>query len=254
MSAQVGDRIQAGRAFMRSNFTTLHGARSDQTKGMPPPPVQLPPPPGARVVDLPKPAPSVLARKDVFACIHDRRSRREFGSAPLSLAELSFLLWATQGIQEVISGGRALLRTVPSGGARHPFETYLGVNRVTGLEAGLYRYLPLKHQVAFLRGSEGLREGLTDAAWGQEFAGDAAVTFVWTCVPYRGEWRYLWAAHKTMLLDAGHVCQNLYLACEAIGCGTCAIAAYDQEAADALLGVDGKDEFVVYMAPVGRTQ
>jgi SagB-type dehydrogenase family enzyme len=244
--------MQIGRAFMRSNFTTLQGARADQSKGVPPPPVQLPPPPGARIVDLPKPGPAPLAKKDIFSCIQDRRSRREFSSAPLSLAELSFLLWATQGIQEVVHGGQASLRTVPSGGARHAFETYLGVNRVKGLEEGLYRYLPLEHQLVCLRGSEGLREGLTAAALGQEFAGNAAVTFVWTCVPYRGEWRYLWAAHKTMLLDAGHVCQNLYLACEAIKCGTCGIAAYDQEAADRLVGADGKDEFVVYMAPVGR--
>jgi len=90
------------------------------------------------------------------------------------------------------------------------------------------------------------------AALGQGFVGESAVTFIWTCLPYRGEWRYQDAAHRGMLLDAGHLCQNLYLACEALGCGTCAIAAYDQEASDRLLGVDGQEEFVVYMAPVGK--
>lgn len=68
------------------------------------------------------------------------------------------------------------------------------------------------------------------------------------------EWRYDRAAHKVIALDAGHVCQNLYLACESLGLGTCAIAAYDQEACDRLLGVDGDDEFTLYLAPVGRRQ
>ena len=57
---------------------------------------------------------------------------------------------------------------------------------------------------------------------------------------------------KVIAVDAGHVCQNLYIACEAVRAGTCAIAAYDQELADALVGVDGEDEFVLYMAPVGK--
>ena len=93
---------------------------------------------------------------------------------------------------------------------------------------------------------------LSQAALGQRFVADSAVTFVWTSVPYRMEWRYLQAAHRVILLDAGHVCQNLYLACEAIHAGTCAIAAYDQEAMDELIQVDGKEQFVIYLAPVGK--
>jgi SagB-type dehydrogenase family enzyme len=78
------------------------------------------------------------------------------------------------------------------------------------------------------------------------------VVFVWTTIPYRMEWRYGIAAHKVIALDAGHVCQNLYLACEAVRAGTCAIAAYDQQAMDSLLGVDGVEEFTIYLASVGR--
>jgi SagB-type dehydrogenase family enzyme len=66
------------------------------------------------------------------------------------------------------------------------------------------------------------------------------------------EWRYDIAAHKVIAIDAGHVCQNLYLACEAIKAGTCAVAAYNQILMDELLKVDGDDEFVIYMAPVGK--
>ena len=66
------------------------------------------------------------------------------------------------------------------------------------------------------------------------------------------EWRYDLAAHKVIAIDAGHVCQNLYLACEAINAGTCAIAAYDQEEMDLFLRVDGKNEFTIYLASVGK--
>jgi SagB-type dehydrogenase family enzyme len=79
------------------------------------------------------------------------------------------------------------------------------------------------------------------------------VTFIWTVIPSRTEWRYAEASYKVIALDAGHVCQNLYLACEAIGAGTCAIAAYNQDLSDSLVGVDGNEEFVVYLSPVGKT-
>ena len=93
---------------------------------------------------------------------------------------------------------------------------------------------------------------LTEATLGQAFVGQAAVVFIWTTIPYRMEWRYGLAAHKVIALDAGHVCQNLYLACEAIGAGTCAVAAYHQQLMDRLVRVDGQEEFVIYLAPVGK--
>ena len=79
-------------------------------------------------------------------------------------------------------------------------------------------------------------------------------SFARPALPYRMEWRYGIAAHKVIALDAGHVCQNLYLACEAIGAGTCAIAAYDQEVIDELLRIDGENELTIYLASVGRKQ
>lgn len=146
------------------------------------------------------------------------------------------------------------MRTVPSGGARHPFETYLAVFNVEGLDAGMYRYEPFEHELIYLFDVESMSEKISDATLGQKFVGLGAVTFIWSCIPYRSEWRYHIASHKTMLLDAGHICQNLYIACETVGCGTCGIAAYDQKKIDSLIQVDGEDEFVVYLAPVGKRQ
>jgi len=113
-------------------------------------------------------------------------------------------------------------------------------------------YLALSHQLLLVRRGTGFAAALTKAALGQSFVAEGAALFIWSCLPCRGEWRYSIAAHKTMLLDAGHLCQNLYLASEAISAGTCAIAAYDQRAFDRFLGLDGTEEFVVYMAPVGK--
>jgi SagB-type dehydrogenase family enzyme len=161
------------------------------------------------------------------------------------------LLWATQGVRQQDTLG-AVLRTVPSAGNRHALETYLAVQRVNGVEPGFYRYLPLEHQLLHLFDEEQMPGKLTEATLGQTFVGHAAVVFIWTTIPYRMEWRYGLAAHKVIALDAGHVCQNLYLACEAIGAGTCAVAAYHQQLMDRLVRVDGQEEFVVYLAPVGK--
>ncbi len=238
---------------MKSGFARMDGRRSDQSQGVPHPPIQKPcDEASAETVELPPPAEAPLRQCDVLSCIRQRRSRREFSDEPLALSELSLLLWATQGVDRVLGQGRATLRPVPSAGARHPFETYLIVQRVEGLKAGVYRYLPLEHELLWLFQQKGLRTRASSAALGQRMVGQAAAVFVWSCIPYRGEWRYQHEAHKAMLLDAGHVGQNLYLAAEAIGAATCAVGAYDQDAMDALLQLDSEDEFVVYLAPVGR--
>jgi SagB-type dehydrogenase family enzyme len=222
-----------------------------QSRGMHPPPVQKPIPPGSRIIPLPDRTTWSIPLCDLQAAIANRESHRRFTAEPLSQDELAFLLWATQGVRRELHEA-AVLRTVPSAGCRHPFETYLAVMRVQGVESGIYRYLPLEHAIVLVRDVENLPAQLAAATRGQVFAGQVAVTFLWTVIPARTEWRYAEASYKVIALDAGHVCQNLYLACEAIGAGTCAIAAYNQGLADDLLGVDEEEEFTVYIAPVGK--
>lgn len=247
------DELKRYREFLKDTIRrTIDFSRTDQSRGVPPPPVEKPFPAHARRVDLVAPGQwQAVAPLDLETAIARRESRRQYGPQALSLEELSFLLWATQGVRRKPDRGTAL-RTVPSAGARHALETYLCVFRVTGLEEGVYRYLPLEHQLLFLFSEADLAEKLSVATLGQVFVAQAAVTFVWAAIPYRMEWRYALAAHKAIALDAGHVCQNLYLACEAIGAGTCAVAAYHQQKMDALLRLDGEDEFTIYLAPVGK--
>jgi SagB-type dehydrogenase family enzyme len=229
-------------------------SQTDQHRGVEPPPIQKSAPSGAARVALAKPGQwQGIGECGLADAIARRESRREYRDTPLTLDEIAFLLWATQGVRAV-RGPAVALRTVPSAGCRHALETYLCVLRVTGLDTGIYRYLPLDHELVLVRREPELETRIAEATLGQRFTAAAAVTFAWTAIPYRMEWRYSRAAHKVIALDAGHVCQNLYLACEAIGAGTCAIAAYHQELMDDLLGVDGEDEFTIYMAPVGKVK
>ncbi len=241
------------RYFLKDSIRkTVDFSRTDQSRGVPPPPLEKPFDPNATRIDLISPGQwKNIGRVDLMSAIENRKSRRNFKDEPLTLEELSFLLWAIQGIRQYINPGTAF-RTVPSAGCRHALETYLWVLHVEGLKPGCYRYLPVEHQLLFEFHADRAAEKITKASFGQYFTGSAAVTFIWTAIPYRMEWRYSIAAHKVIAIDVGHACQNLYLACETIGAGTCAIAAYDQELMDQLLRLDGKDEFVIYLAPVGK--
>ncbi|HTG00244.1 MAG TPA: SagB/ThcOx family dehydrogenase [Nitrospirota bacterium] len=228
-------------------------SETDQSRGKPAPPIQKSVPAGLERIDLvPINDWSGIARVDITSAIAQRQSVRNYTAEPLTRDELSYLLWTTQGLREIATPSTAF-RTVPSAGCRHSFETYICAMNITGLEPGVYRYLPIEHQLATVVKDPDIGLHVAQAALGQAFTGKAAATFVWTTIPYRMEWRYGLAAHKVIAIDIGHVCQNLYLACAAIKAGTCAVAAYNQTALDKLLGVDGKDEFALYLASVGKT-
>ncbi|MCI8313022.1 MAG: SagB/ThcOx family dehydrogenase [Lachnospiraceae bacterium] len=195
----------------------------------------------------------------ILDLIKNRESRRSYQDHPLSLLELSFLLWSTQGVRHFAGHKNPVtFRNVPSAGSRHTFETYLFINQVESLKKAIYHYLPEHHELELWDERDDFDKELTDALCGQRFASSAPVLFVWASLPYRMEWRYGLKAAKYLLIDAGHVCQNLYLACESIGCATCALGAYDQDRLDDLLGFAPGPSFdrhytcTIYAAPVGR--
>lgn len=241
------------RRFLKSDlWLDMRDMRTDQQKRIPHPPVEKPYPEDAERIPLTPVDELDVGTLSVREAIARRQSHRTYTEEALTLEELSYLLWATQGVHEVWRGGIAVRRTVPSAGARHPFETYLVVNRVEELSVGLYRYLSVEHQLLPLRTDPALPMKAAAACNNQSFVTRSAVTFIWTVIPYRTEWRYATVTPKLVNLDAGHACENLYLAAESIGAGTCAIAAYNQADLDELLGVDGEDEFAIYVAPVGK--
>jgi len=243
MSETIGQRFQAETAIARLGV-------SDQKRGMPMPPLEVRLFDG-REIDLPG-VDAAWGKTPLSSAMRSRRSVREYSDAPLSLAELSDLLWATQGVDRVWENV-VTFRSVPSAGARHAFETLLAVNRVEGLPAGLYQYLAHEHRLLGTSSSFSVASSeLAAACLGQKAIENAAVTFVWVAVRERMTWRYGDRGYRYLYLDAGHACQNLYLACEAMGAGACAIGAYDDAATNALLHLDGADRFVIYLASVGK--
>lgn len=249
------EKLKNYRYFLKDSIRKIIDFKfTDQNQGVPVPPIEKPYPGGATLIDLPGPDEwSEIPRADLTSAIGNRKSHRVYLDQSLRLEELAYLLWCTQGVRGKRFHGHAY-RTVPSAGCRHAFETYLAIFNVDEIDPGVYRYLPLSHQLVFEFRDDLLSEEMIVASFNQPYPGKSAVTFIWAAVPYRMEWRYGLAAHKVIALDAGHVCQNLYLACEAIDAGTCAIAAYDQEKLDELLGLDGEEEFVIYLAPVGKVK
>jgi SagB-type dehydrogenase family enzyme len=247
--------VQQYRDFLKDTIRkTINFSKTDQNLGIDPPPIQKPFPADAERVALPRDGSwTGIGQITLTDAIRNRKSHRTYLPQALTLDDLAFLLWATQGIRQILDAGHAT-RTVPSAGCRHALETYLAVSHIEGLNPGMYRYLPLGHQLLFEFADDGLPERLVDAVYRQPYPGEAPVTFIWTAIPYRMEWRYGLAAHKVIAMEAGHVAQNLYLACEAVNAGTCAIAAYDQEAVDRILRIDGIDEFTIYLAPVGKVK
>jgi len=241
-----------GRQFMRQT-RKMEQPASAQDLGLSQPPLELPFPTDARQISLPHIEQIQIPAINLLAALEARRTRRRYSTQPLSLAELSFLLWCTQGVKKV-SSRPATLRTVPSAGARHAFETYLMINRVDGLTPGLYRYLAIEHSLIELDFSPDLGEQIIHACLEQKQVRNAAVTFLWIAVLERMTWRYGERGYRYLHLDAGHVCQNLYLSAEAVDCGVCAIGAFDEEQLNRLLRLDGEQLFAIYLASLGKKE
>lgn len=245
--ARVGELFQEFTKYRHFSAPSL------MARGVPVPEAEKPVPPDAPSVELPA-VPENLPGKTrgLFDILGTRRSRRAYAAAPLALKDLATLLWSVQGV--VASGRGFTLRTAPSAGARHPLETYVLVNRVEGLAAGLFRYSPSGHRLVRLGDDASVAGRLAAACLGQEIVRNSAVSFIWTAAIARGRWKYQQRAYRYIYLDAGHACQNLYLACEALGLGCCAVAAFDDDALDKILGIDGREEFSIYLAAVGRVK
>jgi SagB-type dehydrogenase family enzyme len=203
--------------------------------------------PSARKVQLPKNFPTQTL--PVIEALKKRKSIRSFLPEPLSLADLSFLLWAATGVQRTEQGYE--FRTVPSAGALYPVETYIVANNVEGVEKGLYHYNIQDHALEELEtGSIG--EKLARAALGQRMLADAPVALVWTAVFARSKWKYAQRAYRYVYLEAGHIAQSLALSATSIGLGSCQIGAFFDDEINQIVDVDGAEESVLYLSVVGH--
>ncbi len=226
-------------------------SESLQRQGVTQPPLVVPYDPDAELISLPDPETIPAYPIDLRKAIDQRNTLRRYKKQSLTLEELSFLLWTTQGVKSV-TNRPVTLRTVPSAGARHAFETYLLINQVEGIEPGLYRFISLEHALLPVEVNATIVDRVTDGCMGQNQVATSAVTFIWVAITERMYWRYGERGYRYLHLDAGHVCQNLYLAAEAIQCGACAIAAFDDDLLNKAIHIDGQDQWAIYCASLGK--
>lgn len=201
--------------------------------------------PGAERIALPDPR--GYQGESLDKTLELRRSRREYADSPLSLEELSRLLHAAQGITD---GGRGL-RVAPSAGALYPIELYPVVHDVASLEPGIYHFAVQDHELELIQQDE-FRNTIQQAGLGQAHLGEANVCFVLSAIFQRTRWKYRKRAYRYVLLEAGHIGQNLYLAAVSMGLGACAVGAFRDDDLNQLLGLDGTEEASLYIVAVGK--
>lgn len=194
------------------------------------------------------PAPASGTAMSLDTALKKRRSNRSFNKSPLKLEHLSYLLWASTGIQRVEHGYG--YRTAPSAGALYPVEAYIIAHNVEGLGRGVYHYNIRQHTLEEIRLGDHTDQ-ICAAAMGQEVCDRSAVVFVWTAVFQRCKFKYGQRAYRYIYLDAGHVAENLALAAVSLGLGSCPIAALYDDEVNAVLDVDGTEESVIYMTVIG---
>lgn len=239
-----------GKKFIE-NTKYKYLSESQQRLGYPQPPLELPYEPTEELISLPDPETLPAYPIDLRRAIDQRTTLRKYQEQSLTLDELSFLLWTTQGVKSV-TNRPVTFRTVPSAGARHAFETYLVINQVEKIKPGLYRYISLEHALLPIKVSDEIAAKVAEACLQQNQVTNSAVTFIWVVVTERMYWRYGERGYRYLHLDAGHVCQNLYLAAEAIQSGVCAIAAFDDDELNKVLELDGEKQWAIYCGALGK--
>jgi SagB-type dehydrogenase family enzyme len=239
MSEGIGDEFQKSTKYSREKLLGGYldwANKPDTYKNYP----------SAKLIPLSREFPTkFLSMVDV---LKKRRSVRSFSPKPLSIAELSFLLWASTGVQRKEQGYD--FRTVPSAGALYPIETYLYANNVEDLEKALYHYNIEAHALEKLKVGA-FAENLAHAALGQNMCIKAPVVLIWTAIFARSKWKYAQRAYRYVYLDAGHIAQSLAVSAISIGLGSCQIGAFFDDEINQIIGVDGVGESVIYLSVVG---
>ena len=183
---------------------------------------------------------------ELIKLMEQRQSRRKYTNIALTLSELSYLLYSVAKLHSEGNGWSK--RMIPTAGATHNLETYVVVTNVENVKNGLYRYMPDKGDIEYISDIDLTQ--FDESIYKQ--VRNSGATIIWCTIPYRCEYKYTFTAHKMIAMEAGHACQNLYLSCEKLGLGTVAIGSYNQELIDKVLGFDGENEFVIYLATVGH--
>jgi SagB-type dehydrogenase family enzyme len=188
--------------------------------------------------------------------LQSRRSRREYMRGPLMEAQLATILLYSCGIARHVPayGLRAFpLHFVPSQGGLHPVETYVIINRLEAWRRGLYHYDAASHSLDLV--DEGnLRHRLTRCCHEQDWIRYADAAMILVGSTRQVEWKYGPRSYRYIHVDAGLICQTVYLVATALSVNTCAVAAFDDEALSELLQLDTEQDFPVLLMTLGGTE
>jgi len=182
-------------------------------------------------------------------CLKKRRSVRQYSNKPLTIDELSMLLWASQGI--TAKHGEYHLRTAPSAGALYPVETYIVINFADEIEKGIYHFNIIDFSLEQIKTGD-FSEKIASSCLGQIFLKKCPVVFVWSAVIRRCAGKYTHRAMRYIMMDVGHICENLILACSALGLGSCPVAAFFDDEVNNLIELEGAEESVIYLSSTGH--
>ncbi|MGD0079641.1 MAG: SagB/ThcOx family dehydrogenase [Methanoregula sp.] len=220
---------------------------------VPEPPRELPVREGQTIIKLPSPKRFKVPDVPVRKAIENWEPVGFFSRSSINLKELSYLLWCTQGFRKIVAE-TIQLRNVPSSGARYPLETYFVASDVEGLETGLYRYLPKSNSIVAERLDSDLTLEMSTASLNFKIMTRAAITFLWVAVPYRSVWALGNRGYRSVLIEAGHTCQNLILAAAGLGYEVFPTDMFHDDLMVKLANLDPETQWPVYLAAVGKVE
>lgn len=225
----------------------------DLIRRIPQPPFEKPAPEGAKIIRLPDPKKVKATDLSVRDAFEQWEQVPFFTKCSITLEELSYLLWYTQGVK-VVQGDHIALRHIPSSGLRYPIETYFVAQEVKGLDTGVYHYLPLSHTIVPMRVESDVLLELATASLNFQIVTRAAATFIYAGIPYRSVWALGNRGYRSMLIDAGHVCQALQFAAASIGFKARSFDLFHDEAIGEMAELDPETEWPLCLASVGKTE
>ena len=220
---------------------------------VPEPPHELPAKEGQTIIKLPNPKKFKVPDFPVRKAIEHYEPVGFFSRSSITLKDLSYMLWCTQGFKKIVAE-TIQLRNIPSSGSRYPLETYFVACEVEGLETGLYRYLPKSHSVVAERIDSGLILEMSTASLNFKIMTRAAVTFLWVALPYRSVWALGNRGYRSVLIEAGHTCQNLIMAAANLGYEVFPTDMFHDEQITRLADLDPETQWPVYLAAVGTVE
>lgn len=201
--------------------------------------------PRAQVVKLPAPDPGGMTVEKAIAI---RRSIRAFTEQPVTLQQVAQLLLSANGITHKFQA--RTMRAAPSAGALYPIDLYVLAHHVTGLDSGLYHFRPKDSSLESVKAGDH-SAAIHEASLGQESVGPSPVTLVLTARFDRSTRKYADRGYRYAYIDAGAICENVYLQATSLGLGTVAVGAFYDDAMNKLIGIDGKSEATLLIMPVG---